>query len=71
MNSTSVLIQYESLPDKYKKEANDFIEFLYLKVNHKNGKKKNLKRNAFGSLKGLIKMSDDFDEPLEAFKEYM
>lgn len=25
----------------------------------------------FGSAKGLIKMSDDFDEPLEAFKDYM
>jgi hypothetical protein len=69
MYPTSVLIQYENPPEKYKKEANDFIEFLYLKVNQK--KKKPLKRNAFGSLKGLIKMADDFDEPLEAFKEYM
>ena len=25
----------------------------------------------FGSAKGLIVMSDDFDEPLEDFKEYM
>lgn len=25
----------------------------------------------FGSAKGLIKMSNDFDEPLEDFKEYM
>ncbi len=25
----------------------------------------------FGSAKGLIKMADDFDEPLEDFKEYM
>ncbi|MDH4130068.1 MAG: type II toxin-antitoxin system prevent-host-death family antitoxin [Spirochaetota bacterium] len=24
----------------------------------------------FGSAKGLIQMSDDFDEPLEDFKEY-
>jgi prevent-host-death family protein len=24
----------------------------------------------FGSAKGLIKMSDDFDEPLEDFEEY-
>lgn len=29
------------------------------------------KRNGFGSLKGKIWMSDDFDEPLEEFKEYM
>jgi ABC-type glycerol-3-phosphate transport system substrate-binding protein len=71
MYPSTVLTQYESLPEKYKKEANDFIEFLYSKANQKNKKKKTLKRNAFGSLKGLIHMADDFDEPLEAFKEYM
>jgi prevent-host-death family protein len=25
----------------------------------------------FGSAKGLIRMADDFDEPLEDFREYM
>ncbi len=29
------------------------------------------RRPKFGSAKGLIVMSDDFDEPLEDFKEYM
>jgi antitoxin (DNA-binding transcriptional repressor) of toxin-antitoxin stability system len=28
-------------------------------------------RPQFGSAKGLITMSDDFDEPLEDFEEYM
>ena len=28
-------------------------------------------RPQFGSAKGLIEMSDDFDEPLEDFKDYM
>jgi len=28
-------------------------------------------RSGFGCLKGQIKMSDDFDEPLEDFKDYM
>ncbi len=28
-------------------------------------------RPQFGSAKGLISMSDDFDEPLEDFAEYM
>ncbi|WP_309728630.1 type II toxin-antitoxin system prevent-host-death family antitoxin [Chamaesiphon sp. OTE_75_metabat_556] len=28
-------------------------------------------RPKFGSAKGLIWMSDDFDEPLEKFREYM
>ncbi|BAY25866.1 hypothetical protein NIES2100_56740 [Calothrix sp. NIES-2100] len=29
------------------------------------------RRPQFGSAKGLITISDDFDEPLEDFKEYM
>ena len=29
------------------------------------------KQRKFGSAKGLIKISDDFDEPLEDFREYM
>jgi hypothetical protein len=36
-------------------------------------KKTNKSENipVFGCLKGQIKMSDDFDEPLEDFKDYM
>jgi prevent-host-death family protein len=29
------------------------------------------KRRQSGTAKGLIKMSDDFDEPLEDFRDYM
>lgn len=29
------------------------------------------RRPKFGSAKGLVKISDDFDEPLEDFKDYM
>ncbi|NJM69646.1 MAG: type II toxin-antitoxin system Phd/YefM family antitoxin [Scytonema sp. RU_4_4] len=29
------------------------------------------RRSLFGSAKGLITVSDDFDEPLEDFKDYM
>jgi len=32
---------------------------------------KSKQQRQFGSAKGLIKVSDDFDEPLEDFKEYM
>ena len=33
--------------------------------------KKSPRSEIFGALKGQIWMSDDFDEPLEEFKEYM
>lgn len=35
------------------------------------GISKQKKQRQFGSAKGLIKMSDDFDGPLEDFKEYI
>jgi prevent-host-death family protein len=29
------------------------------------------KKRKFGTAKGLIKMADDFDQPIDDFKEYM
>jgi len=55
------------LPQNALQELYDFAEFLLLK--HKPIEKKHPKA---GFLKGvLIYMSDDFNEPLEDFKEYM
>lgn len=54
------------LPDHLRAEANDFIDFLL----NKSKIKKNTIRKA-GFLKGKIKMSPDFDNPLNDFKEYM
>lgn len=71
MNTSTLLAKYEQLPDNYKQEANDFIDFLFSKVNNFKIEHKPKTRNAFGSLKGKIKMADDFDAPLEDFKEYM
>ncbi len=61
MYESAILSQYEMLPENYKQEVDDFIEFLLLKVNRDKAEKKPLKRNGLGSLKGLIKMADDFD----------
>jgi hypothetical protein len=55
------------LPDSLKSEVNDFIDFLMIK-RKKESKKKQPK---FGTARGQIYMSPDFDEPLEDFKEYM
>ena len=54
------------LPDEFKKEAHDFVDFLKTKIADKEANKK---REA-GLAKGLIEMSDDFDEPLDNFKDY-
>ena len=56
-----------SLPDNLKSEVADFVAFL----EHKHKPKKEIKERQFGAMKGMFKMSPDFDEPLEEFKDYM
>lgn len=67
MSSLSLYTKIETLPNNLKQEVSDFIDFLMEK--HVAKKKKIVPR--FGSAKGKIRMSADFDEPLEDFKEYM
>jgi len=66
MTSISIYIKLESLPKDLKQEVADFVDFLVEKSSK--GKPKIVPQ--FGSAKGKIEMSPDFDEPLE-FKEYM
>lgn len=75
MGKDQLLHKYELLPQKMKKEVQDFIEFLLEKakteqkhVTNENSRAKKY-RSGFGSLKGKIKISEDFDEPLKDFKE--
>ena len=63
------------LPESMKSEVADFIDFLLSKAKKE---KPDIKdeptekpTRKFGSMKGLIIMKPDFDEPLEDFKEYM
>ena len=57
----------DSLPEDLKKQVMDFVEFLEAKSYAKVKKKD----RTFGCAKGFFKMSDNFDEPLDDFKEYM
>ena len=66
MNDLELYSKLIELPDDLKKEANDFVDFLKTKA----ANKKITKKRKAGLAKGLIEMSDDFDEPLEDFKEY-
>ena len=67
MNSLSIYTKLEMLPKNLKQEVSDFVDFLMQKSSEK--RKKVIPQ--FGSAKGKIKMSPDFDEPLDDFKEYM
>ena len=68
MTEQIVLRQLQQLPEEMKQEALDFIGYLWAKYN-KQKEKKNLPQ--IGSAKGKYVMSDDFDAPLDVFKEYM
>lgn len=70
MQDIVLLNKLSSLPEQMKNEVNDFIDFLIAKAK-KEHKEADKPRPKFGSGKGMFKMSDDFDEPLEDFKDYM
>jgi uncharacterized membrane protein (UPF0182 family) len=58
----------DALPLNLRKEALLFIEFLIAKSEQNYPKTQRI----FGSAKGKIHMSEDFDEPLtDIFKDYM
>ena len=67
MNDTLLYSKLSTLPENLQSEVSDFIDSLVAKV-----KKTTEKKNPiFGSGKGIFVMHDDFDEPLEDFKDYM
>ena len=67
MTDYQLYSEFSSLPNELKKEVKDFIEFLKAKAR----KQKPDNPRKFGSAKGFFVMRDDFDEPLQDFKEYM
>jgi hypothetical protein len=64
---SSLNTKLEALPKNLKQEVLDFIDFLL----EKSTKRKKKVIPQFGSAKGKIKMSADFDEPLNDLKDYM
>ncbi|MCA6460932.1 MAG: DUF2281 domain-containing protein [Chitinophagaceae bacterium] len=67
MANTALNIEINSLPKALREEVADFVAFLKAKTKSK----KQLKQREFGFAKGKIKLSKDFDEPVDIFKEYI
>ncbi|MBE9460919.1 DUF2281 domain-containing protein [Dyadobacter subterraneus] len=67
MSTLSIHTKLETLTPALKDEVNDFIDFL-IEKSTKDKKKKIIPE--FGSARGKIRMSPDFDEPLDDFKDY-
>ncbi len=68
MTDRSILYQIELLPENLKQEVMDFVGYLMAKYKLE---KKPHSGPVFGSAKGKYVLSDDFDAPLDDFKEYM
>ncbi len=74
MIENAILKTLVKLPDSLKQEVLHYAEFLSEKYTQKlPANKVSLKKRRAGTLKGMFKLplADDFDEPLEDFKEYM
>lgn len=68
MNAIDIYIKVATLPDDLKDEVSSYVDYLKSKTQAKEPIKTSRKA---GLAKGLIQMKEDFDEPLDDFKEYM
>ncbi|WP_093326346.1 type II toxin-antitoxin system VapB family antitoxin [Olivibacter domesticus] len=71
MDNRLLYSKLQALPEHMRAEVADFIDFLTAKAKISQEMPQQSKAPKFGSAKGMFKMHDDFDEPLEDFKEYM
>lgn len=63
-------IQLSSLPEDVRIQVLDYIEFLMERREEK-PKESTPKKRPIGMFKGKIRMADDFDAPLDDFKDYI
>ncbi len=70
MDNIFLYSKLATLPDNMRVEVADFIDYLLSKA-QKEEIVKPIPTPKFGSGKGLFKMKNDFDAPLDDFKEYM
>ena len=71
MTERTLIQEIQTLPENLKQEVLHFVQFLKQKQAVKTEPAKPRKKRQAGSAKGMFVMSDDFDEPLEDFAEYM
>jgi len=67
MTNTTLKLEINSLPIELRNEVALFVEFLKQKSKTDSTKKV----REFGFAKGKIHLSEDFDDPIEDFKDFM
>jgi hypothetical protein len=68
MTDVQLYTKLSGLPLNLKNEVSDYIDFIKFKSVRESLK---IKKRIAGQAKGLISMKDNFDDPIEGFKEYM
>ena len=68
MDEQLIFKKLNNLPEHLRSEVLDFIDFL---LTRQKKEKEEVPKPTFGSAKGQFKMAEDFDAPLDDFKEYM
>ena len=71
MSTLQIITLIQALPEDLKQEAVHFLEYLEFKQEKREQATTAKKRGGLGSMKGKVWMAEDFDAPLEDFKEYM
>jgi hypothetical protein len=70
--SPELLNIIEKLPEPLQQEVLHYAEFLADKYSRSQPENiSSTQHRQAGTMQGMILMSDDFDEPLEDFKDYM
>lgn len=66
----TILEKFSRLPKSLQVEVLHYIEFLFQNYVQGSALTSPLKRRRAGLLKGKIRLADDFDAPLEDFRDY-
>lgn len=67
MSTAALLSEITALPPELRQEVEDFVAFLRTKKHRTQA----FKEREFGYAKGSVTLAEDFDAPLDDFKEYM
>ena len=70
MTDALVKQKLASIPEEYLEEVATFLDFLSYRISKSQIPPQEIHRSP-GKLKGKVCLSEDFDAPLEDFKEYM
>lgn len=69
MAQNQLLEKVRKIPPAYQQEVEDFIDFILTKKRVPSEQRKMTRKT--GLLKGKLQMADDFDAPIDDFKDYM